>query len=69
VGLRLQQGDRQVPVQKILTDFPIYLRQREEMREMIREAEESIAARGSTPLDLEPTINEVMQDLAGEGIE
>ncbi|MEX2310074.1 MAG: hypothetical protein WD738_21055 [Pirellulales bacterium] len=68
MGLRLQQGDRKVPVQQILADFPEYLRQRETMRGMIREAEEAIAGGRSGPLDLEQAINEVVRDLAAEGI-
>ncbi len=68
VGLRLQQGGRAVPVQQILADFPAYLRQRNSMREMIREAEVAIAEGRSGPLDLDQAINEVMRDLAAEGI-
>jgi hypothetical protein len=68
MGLRLQQGDRKVPVQQILADFPEYLRQRESMRGMIREAEEAIAEGRSGPLDVEQSIQEVIQELAAEGI-
>lgn len=66
--LRLQKGDRKVPIVQILADFPDYLRQRESMRTMIREADDAIAAGRSGPLDLEQAINEVVQNLAAEGI-
>jgi hypothetical protein len=68
VGLRLKQGDRKVPIQSILADFPRYLQQRDSMRAMIGEAEDAIAAGRSGPLDVEQTINEVLRDLAAEGI-
>lgn len=68
LGRRLQNGDREIPLQQILAEFPDYVRQRESMRGMIREAEEAIAAGRSGPLDLEQTIREVTQDLAAEGI-
>jgi hypothetical protein len=65
VGLRLEKGDRKVPIQEILADFPEYMRQRERMRAMIREAEESLDA---GPFDLEQAIQEVVRELAAEGI-
>jgi hypothetical protein len=68
LGLRLQKGDRSLPVQQIIADFPEYLRQRNAVRGMIRDADEAIAAGRSGPLDLDQTINEVVQDLAAEGI-
>jgi hypothetical protein len=68
LGIRLQKGDRTVPVDQLLADFPEYLRQRDDMRGMIREADEAIAAGRSGPLDIEGAISEVVQDLAGEGI-
>jgi hypothetical protein len=68
LGLRLQNGDRGLSVEQIMTDFSEYLRQRNIMRAMIRDADEAIAAGSSGPLDLERTIEEVVQDLAAEGI-
>jgi hypothetical protein len=68
MGLRLKQGDRQVPIQQMLADFPKYLRQRESMRAMIREADDAIAEGRSGPLDVEQAIHEVVRDLAAEGI-
>jgi hypothetical protein len=68
LGLRLQKGDRTLPVDQILAGFPEYLRQRDSMRGMIREAADSISAGSSGPLDLDQTIDEVVQDLAAEGI-
>lgn len=68
LGMRLQNGDRSVPIQQILADFPEYLRQRNAMRGMIRDAEDAIARGESGPLDLEQAIDEVLQDLAAEGI-
>jgi hypothetical protein len=67
VGLRLQKN-RNVPVQQILKDFPEYLRQRRTVRDMIVEADQAIVAGRSGPLDLYQAINEVVQDLAAEGI-
>jgi hypothetical protein len=66
IGLCLER-DRNVPVEQILKDFPEYLRERRTMRNMIRDAEESIAAGRSGPLDLEKAIDEVVRDLAAEG--
>ena len=68
LGLRLQKGDGQLPIRQILTEFPNYLRQREAMRGMIREAEDAIAAGRSEPLDVEHVIHEIIQELAAEGI-
>jgi hypothetical protein len=68
VGLRLEKGDRKVSIRQILADFPEYLRQREQMRSMLREADDSIAAEKCGPLDIEQTIQEVIQELAAEGI-
>jgi hypothetical protein len=68
LGLRLQKGDGKVPIKQILTDFPAYLRERNAMREMIRDAEAAIASGRSGVLDVEQAINEVIQELAAEGI-
>lgn len=68
LGLRLQKGDRKVPLDQILTDFPEYLRQREMMCAMIRESEDAVALGKCGPLDLERVIDEVVHDLATEGI-
>lgn len=68
LGMRLQKGDRNVSVEQILADFPEYLRQRETMRGMIREADEALATNRSGPLNLEQAISEVVRDLADEGI-
>lgn len=68
LGLRLEKGDRALPIGQILADFPEYLQQRESLRGMVHEAEEAIAAGRSAPLDLKQTIDEVMQELAAEGI-
>ena len=67
VGLRLQ-NDRNMPIQQILKDFPEYLRQRQAMRGMIREAEEAIDMGRSGPIDIEQAIHEVIEELAAEGI-
>lgn len=68
VGLRLQRGDRKLPIKQILADFPEYLRQRAAMREMVRDAEDAIAAGRSGSLDVEQAIQEVIEELAAEGI-
>jgi hypothetical protein len=68
VGMRLQKGDRKVPIQEILADFPEYMRQRERMRDMIREADQSLESGQSEPLDLEQLIEDVVRELAEEGI-
>jgi len=68
LGLRLQNGDGKVPIKQILAEFPEYLRQRNTMRGMIREAEDGIAAGHSRPLDIEQAISEVIQELAAEGV-
>jgi hypothetical protein len=68
VGMRLQKGDRKVPIQEILADFPEYMRQRERMRDMIREADQSLESGESEPLDLEQLIEDVVRELAEEGI-
>jgi hypothetical protein len=68
VGMRLEKGDRQVPIQEILADFPEYMRQRERMRDMIRVADESLESGRSEPFDLEQAIQEVVRELAAEGI-
>jgi hypothetical protein len=67
VGLRLQ-NDRNLPIQQILKEFPEYLRQRQAMRGMIREAEDAISTGGSGPLDIDQAIREVIEELAAEGI-
>ena len=68
MGMRLEKGDRSVPIQQILADFPEYLRQRHAMRGLISEAEEAIAAGRSGPLDIEQAIQEVIQELTAEGV-
>ncbi len=68
LDMRLQKGDRNTPLKQILSEFPAYLRQREIMRGMIREADGAIAAGRSGSLDLEQAIREVVQELAAEGI-
>ena len=68
VGMRLQKGDSNLPIKQILAEFPEYLRQRNAMRGMIREAEDAIAAGRVGPLKVEQMIQEVIQDLAAEGI-
>jgi hypothetical protein len=68
MGLRLQNGDRTLPIKQILADFPEYLRQRDVMRGMIAEAEQAIADGRSGPLDVEQAIQEVLQEFAAEGI-
>lgn len=65
---RLQQGDRNLPLDQILGDFPEYLRQRDAMRGLIHEADAAIAAGRSSPLDVELAIREVIEELAAEGI-
>jgi hypothetical protein len=67
VGLRLQ-NDRNLPIPQILKDFPEYLRERQAMRGMIREAQEAIATGRSGPMDIEKVIYEVIEELAAEGI-
>lgn len=68
LGLRLQKGDGRLPIREILADFPEYLRQRDQMRGMIRAAEDAIAAGRSGPLGIEQAIDEVIEDLAAQGI-
>jgi hypothetical protein len=68
LGMRLQRGDRDVPVERLLAGFSVYLRERRQMQGMIREADDQIAASGSRPLDLEQAIHEVVQELAAKGI-
>jgi hypothetical protein len=68
VGMRLQKGDRDVPVGQILAGFSEYLQQRRLMQGMIREADDGIAAGRSGPLDLEQAIHEVVHELATKGI-
>ncbi len=68
LGMRLQKGDRDVPVEHILTGFTQYLRERQVMQGMIREADDGITAGRSGPLDLEQAIREVVQELAARGI-
>jgi len=68
MGMRLQKGDSELPIKQILAEFPEYLRQRDAMRGMIREAEDAIAAGRAGPLEIEQVIQEVIQDLAAEGI-
>ena len=68
LGMRLQSGDGNVPIRQILAAFPEYVRQRNAMRNMIREADDQIEAGRSRPLDIEQTINEVIQGLAAQGI-
>ncbi len=65
--LRLQKGDGQLPIKQILIEFPEYLRQRNVMRGMIRNADDAIAAGRSGPLDIEQLINEVVRELAVDG--
>ena len=67
LGLRLQKGDGQLPIKQILIEFPEYLRQRNVMRGMIRNADDAIAAGRSGPLDIEQLINEVVRELAVDG--
>ena len=64
VGMRLQRGDRDVPIEQLLAGFSMYLRERRQMQSMIREADDAIAAGRSGPLDLEQAIREVVQELA-----
>jgi ribosomal 50S subunit-associated protein YjgA (DUF615 family) len=68
LGLRLQKGDGQLPIRQILAEFPDYLRQRDAMRGLVREAENAIAAGRSGPLNIEQAIHEVIQELSAEGI-
>jgi hypothetical protein len=68
LGLRLQNGDANEPIKRVLADFPEYIKQRNAMRGMIQEAEEAIAAGRSKELDVEQAIREVIQDLAAQGI-
>jgi hypothetical protein len=68
LGMRLQRGDRDVPVERLLAGFSEYLRERRSMRGMIREADDGIAAGRSGPLDLEQAIHEVVVELAAKGI-
>jgi hypothetical protein len=68
LGMRLQKGDRDVPVEQILAGFAEYLRERKLMQGMIREADDGIAAGQSGPLDLEQAIHDVVQELAAKGI-
>jgi hypothetical protein len=68
LDLRLQQGERDIPLAMLLADFPEYLRQREVMRGLIREADDAMAGGRSGPLDVEKAINDVIRDLAAEGI-
>jgi hypothetical protein len=68
LDLRLQRGERNIPIAVMLADFPEYLRQRGIMRDMIREADDAIAIGRSGPLDIEAAIDEVIRDLARDGI-
>jgi hypothetical protein len=68
LGMRLQKGDRDVPVEQILSGFSEYLRERKVMQEMIREADDGIAGGRSGPLDLERAIRDVVQSLESIGI-
>jgi hypothetical protein len=68
LDLRLQRGDREIPLAQMLADFPEYLRQRGIMRGMIREADDAVVSGRSGPLEIEAAIDEVVRDLAKEGI-
>jgi len=68
VGMRLESHGRKLPIGQLLADFPEYLRQRKKMRGMIQEADDAIDADRCGPLDLEKTINEVVNELAARGI-
>jgi hypothetical protein len=50
LGLRLQNGDRNLSVERIMADFPEYLRQRDALRSMIQDANEAISTGRSGPL-------------------
>jgi hypothetical protein len=68
VGMRLEGGGRKLPIGEILADFPEYTRQRDKMRGLIQDAEEDLVAGRSGPLDLEEAIQEVVNELAAQGI-
>jgi hypothetical protein len=68
LGKRLANGGRQEPLDLLLADFSEYRRQLEQLRALIREAEEASARGESGLLDLDELIASADHQLDQEGV-
>jgi hypothetical protein len=66
--LRLQKGDRKVPIDQLLSDFPKYLQQLSVMRAKVQEAVEASGAGRSGPLNWDAFEARLRHRLAEAGI-
>lgn len=67
-GKLLAKGGREKPVDWVLAELAAYYRELEQVRAMLREAEESSARGESGPLDVEDVIRRGRERMAAEGI-
>jgi len=67
-GKLLANGAREEPVDRLLAELTEYYRELQEVRALIREAEESSARGESGPLDLDDVIRRGRERMAAEGI-
>jgi len=67
-GKLLAKGGREKPVDWVLAELTEYYRELEQVRALIREAEESSARGESKPLDLDALFARVDKRLEQEGI-
>ena len=68
LGVRLTNGGRNEPVDKVLADFKEYRRQLDELRASLREAEAQCDRGEAKPLDVEDVIRRGRERLAAKGI-
>jgi hypothetical protein len=68
LGKRLANGGRQEPLDQLLADFTEYRCQLEQLRALIREADEASARGESGPLDLDALFAHCDRQLDAEGI-
>jgi len=68
LGKRLANGGREEPVDRLLADLAEYYRELQQVRALIREAEESSARGESGPLNLEELFARADKVLDEEGI-
>lgn len=68
LGKLLANGGREKPVDWLLTELAAYYRELQQVRALIREAEESSARGESRPLDLDALFARADKRLSKEGI-